>query len=286
MNKFIEWTLYYNSVFQLWNCECSTFLLIFKILPLHPDLSKIPKTKLLCLWKERHFSLGCASFNHKVPQYISKLTQGTSYPSQSKLIPLGVWGCRFTIWELICSALQLNNTTKEQAQIKFWEIRTWYLMSLYLMSFCDWLAILEVIPYASLYALCCLAYIKCSMNTLIVWVLLKQTWIYLHTVKSIYWHQVVVKESTVCIAECQTRRMRGSCSKYPNSLITFREGVLKAVWGRELQGAWSACAQFSGWLASRWSFKHHQPSSFRQSRVYFCGQQSWSVGGLLPVRIS
>ena len=31
---------------------------------------------------------------------------------------------------------------------------------------------------------------------------------------------------------------------------------------------WSARGQFLDWLASRWSFRHRQPSSFNQSRVY------------------
>ena len=88
------------------------------------------------------------------------------------------------------------------------------------------------------------------------------------TVKPIYWHQVVGKESAAFIAGSQARRNGSSSSKDPNSPVAFREGFLKARWGRGLQGAWSAPAQFLDWLASRWSFKHHQPSGFNQSRVY------------------
>ena len=62
--------------------------------------------------------------------------------------------------------------------------------------------------------------------------------------------------------------MGSYCSKDPNSLTAFREGVLKAMWGRGLQDTWSALVQFSDWLASRSSFKHHQPSGFNQSSVY------------------
>ena len=87
-------------------------------------------------------------------------------------------------------------------------------------------------------------------------------------VKPIYWHQVVVKECTAFVAGCQAKRMSSSCSKDLNSPMTFRQEVLKAEWGRVLQCAWSACTQFWDWLASRWSFKHHQPSSFNQSRAH------------------
>ena len=99
----------------------------------------------------------------------------------------------------------------------------------------------------------------------------------LSAVKLIYWLQVVVKESTVFIAECQPRRMGSSCSKEPNSSTALRERILKAVWERGLQGTWSARAQFSDWLASRWSFELHG-SGFSQSGVTACGRQ-FSSGG-------
>ena len=51
---------------------------------------------------------------------------------------------------------------------------------------------------------------------------------------------------------------REKVEKSANSPRTVREMVLKAAWGRGPQGDWSACAQFLDWLASRWSFEHHQ----------------------------
>ena len=91
---------------------------------------------------------------------------------------------------------------------------------------------------------------------------------HLCAVKPIYWHWAVVKESTAFITEHQARRVGSSCLKAPNSPMTFRDGVLKALWEKGLWGAWSVCAQFLEQLASRWSFKHHQPSGFSKSRVY------------------
>ena len=55
-------------------------------------------------------------------------------------------------------------------------------------------------------------------------------------VKPIYWHWVVVKESTAFMAGHQAGRMGSSCSKDLNSPVAFREGVLKSVWRRVLQG--------------------------------------------------
>ena len=47
-----------------------------------------------------------------------------------------------------------------------------------------------------------------------------------------------------------------------------------------LQGVWSARAQFLDWLASRWSFKHHQLSGFNQSRVYVLVVSSFHLVGV------
>ena len=81
------------------------------------------------------------------------------------------------------------------------------------------------------------------------------------------WHWVVVKESSAFIAGYQARRTDSSCSEDLNSVMAFREGVLKAVWGRGPQSMWSAYAQFLDWLAWRWNLKHHQPFAFSQSRI-------------------
>lgn len=46
------------------------------------------------------------------------------------------------------------------------------------------------------------------------------------------------------------------------------------MWGRGSQGTWSASALYSNWLASRWSFKYHQPPpGFNWSGVYMLCQQ-------------
>ena len=81
------------------------------------------------------------------------------------------------------------------------------------------------------------------------------------------WHWVVVKESSAFVAGYQARRTDSSCSEDLNSVMAFREGVLKAVWGRGPQSMWSAYAQFLDWLAWRWNLKHHQPFAFSQSRI-------------------
>ena len=67
----------------------------------------------------------------------------------------------------------------------------------------------------------------------------------LWAVKPIFWHWVVVKESTTFIVGRRARGMGNSCSKDLNSQMSFREGVLKAVWGMRLQDVWPASAQFS-----------------------------------------
>ena len=53
-----------------------------------------------------------------------------------------------------------------------------------------------------------------------------------HAAKSISWDWVVMKESIAFIAWCQARRMGSSCWKDLNSPMAFREGCLKARWGR------------------------------------------------------
>ena len=53
-----------------------------------------------------------------------------------------------------------------------------------------------------------------------------------YAMKPICWHQVVVKESTAFITRCWASRMGSSCSEDLNSPLAFREGVLKAAWGK------------------------------------------------------
>ena len=57
------------------------------------------------------------------------------------------------------------------------------------------------------------------------------------------------------IASCPmwgwARRPSSSCSKYLNSLMALREGFLKTVWGRGLQGDWSNGKHSSGLLVVR-----------------------------------
>ena len=44
---------------------------------------------------------------------------------------------------------------------------------------------------------------------------------------------------------------------------------------------WSAHGQYSDWLASRWSCKHHQPSGFSQPRVYLLAVSSFHLEGCI-----
>ena len=59
-------------------------------------------------------------------------------------------------------------------------------------------------------------------------------------VKPIYWLGCGQgKHSIYCGVQSRTS---SSCSKDPSSLIAYRKGVLKMLWGRGLQGPWSTCA--------------------------------------------
>ena len=88
-----------------------------------------------------------------------------------------------------------------------------------------------------------------------------------------------------CLLQVQARRPWNSNSKDPESPVTFREGILKAMWGMGLQDAWSTHAQFSEGLALKWSFKHHQLSGFNQSSIsvlvlavfIWCGSASYKT---------
>jgi len=67
-----------------------------------------------------------------------------------------------------------------------------------------------------------------------------------------------------------------SYSKDLNSSMAFRKGVLKAVLRKGLQGAWSACAQFSDLLAKLY-LKCHQPSAFNLSEIYMLAVSSFFI---------
>ena len=74
------------------------------------------------------------------------------------------------------------------------------------------------------------------------------------TVKPIYWHQFVVKESAAFIAGHQAKSSSSSSAsdqkpKLPNG---FQQSIFKGkVKKGEFQGMWSARAQFSNWLMVR-----------------------------------
>ena len=88
-----------------------------------------------------------------------------------------------------------------------------------------------------------------------------------------------------CSVNCRCKARRTWNSKDPESPVTLREGVLKAMWETGLQDASSTHAQFSEGLASIWRFKHHQLSGFNQSRVsvlvlavfIWCGSASYKT---------
>ena len=68
-------------------------------------------------------------------------------------------------------------------------------------------------------------------------VLLYQTWVHSPcTIKPIYWHRVVVKESTVFIAGRQARSSGQLVLKTPKLPMGFRKAILKARWGRGVPG--------------------------------------------------
>ena len=116
------------------------------------------------------------------------------------------------------------------------------------------------------------------------------------SVKQIYWHHVVMKESTAFIARRPKRdqaRTGSSCSKDPNSGMAFREGFLKTAWGRGWQGVWSAHAQFLwplvGGEVTRlyFSSQHHQPSGSSWSGgLHAGGQHTVNFFCLLGVLVS
>ena len=62
---------------------------------------------------------------------------------------------------------------------------------------------------------------------------------HLCTVKPIYWHWVLPRQS-VFIEGHQARSPGSWCWKGQKSLMAFREKLLKTGWGRVLHGAWSA----------------------------------------------
>ena len=70
---------------------------------------------------------------------------------------------------------------------------------------------------------------------------------------------------------------RKDCPITPQKVLRNRQ---KTVWGRVLQGTWSACVWFLNWLASRLNFKHHEPSSFNQCGVYMFAVSSFHLVGI------
>ena len=63
--------------------------------------------------------------------------------------------------------------------------------------------------------------------------------------------------------------------KFPEG---FQERVVKDSVSEGAAGMWSACVQFSGRLASRWNFVHHQ-FGFNQSGVYVLAVSSFLLVG-------
>ena len=101
----------------------------------------------------------------------------------------------------------------------------------------------------------------------------------------VYWHCIVMKECIVFITEYQARRMGSSCSNDPNSPMAFREGVLKAVWVRELQVVWWACVL--GLVGIMMTFQGSPTFGFWPVwGLHACGHQFSSGGGLLPLKIT
>ena len=122
------------------------------------------------------------------------------------------------------------------------------------------------------------------------------------TAKPIYWHWIVVKESTVFAAGCQARRIRSACSKDPG----FQGRVFKDnVWdescrvhGQLVKFLWLVCCEVTRWCFGSlnhrlpapvclWSACSHHPSSgWGGGGLNFCGttQRYRSYCYVYPVR--
>lgn len=94
-----------------------------------------------------------------------------------------------------------------------------------------------------------------------------------------YWHWVVVKESTVFIADYQARRRGSSCLKDLNSPMVFWKGFLQAIYGlwlavreqRDAAGILIFNLLVLTSLGSTWLWlacSHHPPLGLRVIRVF------------------
>ena len=99
----------------------------------------------------------------------------------------------------------------------------------------------------------------------------------LYAVKSIYWHRIVVKESSELIAG-PGKKAGQIMLKRPNSSMVFREGVLRQC---EQEGCRvHDCLVWGSLVAIRWSYKQNQPSGFDQSGVYVLAVRSAHLEGV------
>ena len=104
------------------------------------------------------------------------------------------------------------------------------------------------------------------------------SWPILCTAQPIYWHQVVVKESTAFIGRVPSKKNGQFVLKGPNSPVAFRKGVLKATFGigtakdltlfwfsavqllscvRLFATPWTAACQASLPITNSWSLLKH-----------------------------
>ena len=111
------------------------------------------------------------------------------------------------------------------------------------------------------------------------------TWICLPAgSKSVYWHQVVVKESTAFIWRTPSKKNGKFVLKDPNSLVAFRKGFLKATFGiktaKDLTLFWFCSVQSftrvrlfaTPWTsACQASLSHHPLLELTQTHVHWLG---------------
>ena len=60
------------------------------------------------------------------------------------------------------------------------------------------------------------------------------------TAKPVYWHHIVVKQSTVFIGQAPSKENRQLMLKRPKLSMTFRQVFLKTLLGEGIIGEWSA----------------------------------------------
>ena len=91
-----------------------------------------------------------------------------------------------------------------------------------------------------------------------------------------YCSHKILKLFSERIACAQGKRWK----RVPNSCELSGKSSFRRIVSEGPQCAWLACAQFLDWLASRWSFRYHQPSDFKCSGVYMLAVSRFHLKGV------